>query len=217
MVIIGDNAAGIARLKLEFTSRFEMKDLGPLCYFLGIEVAFLLKGYLLLQSKYTVDILKRARLTDTRTIQTPLTLNVKYSPTYGTPLPDPFLYCTIVGSLVYLTITHPNIAYDVYIVSQFVTSLTTVHWALRILRYLRGTQFQNLLLPSISSLQLRAYSNADWASDPIDCKSTTGFYIFLGDSLISWKSKKYFVVSKSFTEVEYRAMTYTIIEIVWLR
>ena len=219
MVITGDDIAGIDRLKLELASRFEMKDLGPLRYFLGIEVASSPKGYLLSQSKYTADILERARLTDTRTVHTPLELNVRYSPTDGTPLPDPSLYRTIVGSLVYLTITRPDIAYVVHIVSQFVTSPTTVHWAavLRILRYLRGTQFQSLLLPSTSSLQLCAYSDADWASDPVDRKSTTGFCIFLGDSLISWKSKKQSVVSKSSTEAEYRAMASTTTEIVWLR
>ncbi|XP_057487612.1 uncharacterized mitochondrial protein AtMg00810-like [Actinidia eriantha] len=219
MVITGDDVAEIDRLKLELTSRFEMKDLGPLRYFLGIEVAFSPKGYLLSQSKYIADILEHACLTDTRTVQTPLELNVRYSPTDGTPLPDPSLYRTIVGSLVYLTITCPDIVYAIHIVSQFVTSPTTVHWVviLRILRYLRGTQFQSLLLPFTSSLQLHAYSDADWASDPIDRKSTTGFCIFLGDSLISWKSKKQSVVSKSSTEAEYRAMASTTTEIVWLR
>jgi len=122
--------------------------------------------------------------------------------------------------LVYLTITRPDIAYVVHVVSQFVPLYrTTVHWAavLRILRYLRGTVFQSLLLSSISSLELRAYSDADHGSDPTDRKSVTGFCIFLGDSLISWKSKKQSIVSQSSTEVEYRAMTSTTKEIVWLR
>jgi hypothetical protein len=121
--------------------------------------------------------------------------------------------------LVYLTITRPNIAYDVHVVSQFVASPTTVHWVavLRILRYFRGTVFQSLLLSSMSSLELRAYFDADHSNDPTDRKSVTGFCIFLGDSLISWKSKKQSIVSQSSTEVEYRAMTSTTKEIIWLR
>jgi len=85
------------------------------------------------------------------------------------------------------------------------------------LRYLQGTVFQSLLLSSTSSLELRAYSDADHGSDPTDRKSFIGFCIFLGDSLISWKSKKKYIVSQSFTEAEYRGMASTTKEIVWLR
>jgi hypothetical protein len=112
--------------------------------------------------------------------------------------------------LVYLTITRPDIAYVVHVVSQFVASPTTVHWAavLRILRYLAGIVFQSLLLSSISSLEVRAYSDADHGSDPTNRKSVTGFCIFLGEHSI---------VSQSSTEAEYCAMTSTTKEIVWLR
>ncbi|XP_025014012.2 uncharacterized mitochondrial protein AtMg00810-like [Ricinus communis] len=194
-------------------------DLGPLRYFLSIEVASSPKGYLLSQSKYISDIFKRARLSNNKTVDTPIALNDRYSTSDGSPLPDLSLYRTIVGSLVYLTITRPDIAYAVHIVSQFVISPTTVHWAavLHILRYLRDTQFKTLLFSSTSSLELCAYSDADWAGDPIDRKSTTGFCIFLSDSLISWKSKKQDIISRSSMEVEYRAMASTTCVIVWLQ
>ncbi|XP_047339710.1 uncharacterized mitochondrial protein AtMg00810-like [Impatiens glandulifera] len=152
-------------------------------------------------------------------MDTPIETNTRYSLTDGSPLPDPALYLTIIGSLVHLTITRPNIAHDVHIVSQFVTAPTTVHWSvvLRILQYLRGTQFQSLLLSSSSSLDLRAFSDVDWPSDPSDRKSTTGFCIILGDSLISRKRKKQDVISRSSMEAEYRVMASTTCEPVWLR
>jgi len=219
MIITGDDIDGILVLKTELARRFEMKDLGYLRYFLGIEVAYSLKGYLLSQSKYVADIFERARLTENKTIDTPIKVNALYSSSDGLPLIDPTLYRIIVGSLVYLTITRRDIPYAVHVVSQFVVSPTTVHWAavLCILRYLRGTDFQSLLLSSTSSLDLRAYSDADHGSDPTDRKSVTGFCIFLSDSLISWKSKKQSTVSQSSTEAEYRVMTSTTKEIVWLR
>ena len=218
MIINGDDIDDISLLKTELDRQFEMKDLDSLWYFLGIKVAYSLRGYLLSQSKYVANIIERARLTDNKTVDTPIEVNARYSSSDGLPLTDPPLYRTIVGSLVYLTITHPDIAYVVHIVSQFVASPTTVHWAviLRILWYLQGTIFQSLLLSSTSFLELRAYSDADHGSDPTDRKSVTGFCIFLGDSLISWKSKKQSIVSQSSIEAEYRDMASTTKEIIWL-
>jgi hypothetical protein len=147
------------------------------------------------------------RLTDKKIVDTLIEVNVRYFSFIGLPMTTPTLYRTIVGSLVYLTIIRPYIAYVVHVVSQFIASPTTVQWAtiLRILRHLRGTVFQSLVLSSTFSLQLRAYFDVDH-----DSKSVTGFCIFLSDSLISWKNKKQSIVSQSSTEAEYRVMTSTI-------
>ncbi|KAL4580201.1 hypothetical protein LXL04_016385 [Taraxacum kok-saghyz] len=219
MIITGDDHDGIESLKRDLAIRFAMKDLGLLRYFLGIEVAHSPKGYLLSQTKYISDLFERARLTDNRTTDTPIESNAKYSPTDGVPLSDPSLYRTIVGSLVYLTVIRPDIAHADHVVSQFVTAPSSVHWGavLRILRYLRGTQFRTLAFPSTSSLELRVYSDANWDIDIYDRKSTAGYCVFLMDSLISWKSKKQDVVSRSSTKSEYRAMAIATCEVVWLR
>ena len=184
---------------------------------MGIKVAYSPRGYLLSQSKYVVDILERAKLTDNKTIDTPIEVNAKYSSSDGVSLSNPTLYRTIVRSLVYFTITHPDIACVVHVVSQFFASPTTVHWVvvLHILWYLQGTTFQSLLLSYTSSLELRAYFDANYVNDPTYRKSVTDFCIFLGDYLISWKSKKQLVYLSS-TEAEYHAMTSTTKETVWL-
>ncbi|GJW13117.1 uncharacterized mitochondrial protein-like protein [Tanacetum coccineum] len=136
MIITGDDCNGIELLKAELSHRFAMKDLGLLHYFLGIEVVSSPKVYLLSQFKYIVDLFDRTIMTDNKITGVPI--DAKYTPTYGDPLPNPSLYCTIVGSLVYLSATRLDIAYVVHIVSQFVGAPTTVYWAvvLQILRYL---------------------------------------------------------------------------------
>ena len=125
----------------------------------------------------------------------------------------------MVGSLVYLILTRPDISYAVHQVSQYLSAPRSTHYAavLRILRYLKGTFFHDLFYSAQSPLVLRAFSDADWAGDPTDCRSTTGYCFLLGSSLISWRSKKQTHVAHSSTEVEYRALADTTSELLWLR
>jgi hypothetical protein len=219
MIITGSDSTAIDEVKRHLFHTFEMKDLGPLRYFLGIEVASSPDGYLLTQTKYVTDILHRAQLTDDKRVDTPIELHAKFSASDGVPLDDPTTYRELVGCLVYLTVTRPDISYAVHVISQFVCAPRSTHWAalLRILRYIRGTMFQCLHLSSSSDLTLRAYADADWAGDPSDRKSTSGYCVFLGDSLVSWKSKKQSVIARSTAEAEYRAMAHATSEVVWLR
>jgi hypothetical protein len=113
-------------------------------------------------------------------------LHLQLRPTDGTPLVDLSRYRHIVGSLVYLTVTRPDIAHVVHILSQFVSASTSVHFGhlLRVLRYLRGTSSRSLFYVCDSPLQLHAYSDSTWASDPIDRRSITGYCILLGPLLL---------------------------------
>jgi hypothetical protein len=118
-----------------------MSDLGPLWYFLGIEIFSTPEGFFLSQEKYIQDLLDRASLTDHWTIETPMELNVHLVATDGEPLEDPTRYRHIVGSFVYLGATRSDISYSVHILSQFVSTPTPIRYShlLRVLRYLCGT------------------------------------------------------------------------------
>ena len=196
-----------------------MKDLDPLTHFLRLEFVRNKSGIRVLQRKYATDLITSARLDDAHTFDTPLELNNKISSDDGTPLDDPSVFRQIVGSLLYLTMIQPDISHAVHTVSQFVSNPHKPHLAaaLRILRYVKGTLHHGLFFPADTSLQLSTYADADWAGCPNSRRSTTGWCMFLGKSLISWKCKKQTTVSKSSAEAEYRAMSSASAEIIWLR
>ena len=177
MILTGDDPAYISFVKQKLCKTFLMTDLGHLRYFLGIEVTSDSTGYRLSQHRYTLDLLARSGLTDTRTVATPMELHLQLKATDGTPLSDPSRYRHLVGSLVYLTVTWPDISHAVHILSQFVSAPTSVHYGhlLRVLRYLRGTASRCLFYSRQSTLQLQAYSDATWASSPDDRHSVSGF------------------------------------------
>ena len=133
----------------------------------------------------------------------------------GKLLSNPSLYRQLVGNLVYLTVTCPDISYVVHQVSQYLSAPRSTHYAavLRILRYLKGTLFHGLFYLAQSSLVLHAFSDADWAGDPTDRKSTIGYCFLLSSSLISWRSKKQTFVAHSSTEAEYCALADTTSEL----
>ncbi|RVW80788.1 Retrovirus-related Pol polyprotein from transposon RE1 [Vitis vinifera] len=190
IIITGTDCSLITKLQQLLHTTFHMKDLGQLTYFLGLEVHHQASGIFVNQHKYIQDLITLAGLEDTSSVDTPMEVNVKYRKDEGDLLDDPTLYRRLVRSLIYLTIARLDIFYVVHQVSQFMTSPRHLHLvAVRcIIRYLRGSLTRGLFFPTDSSLQLVAYSDANWDR-----------------------------VSKSSTEVEYRAMSTACSEIVWLR
>ncbi|KAK9666876.1 hypothetical protein RND81_14G217800 [Saponaria officinalis] len=148
----------------------------------------------------------------------PLPKELNLSVDDGELLPEPETYKKLVGRLLYLNLTRPNLSYVVQHLSQFVSTPRAPHLraALHVVRYLKTTENAALFYASDTDLTIRGFCDADWGACCSTCRSLTGQCIFLGDSLISWKTKKQKTVSKSSAESEYRAMSYTASELVWL-
>ena len=117
MIFTGDDMQGIQDLKHFLSRQFEMKDLGPLNYFLGLDVSSSVDGYYLTQAKYASDMISRASITDSKIVDTPIKYNCRLNSHDGESLSDATLYRQLIRSLIYLTITCPDISYAVHVVS----------------------------------------------------------------------------------------------------
>jgi hypothetical protein len=128
-------------------------------------------------------------------------------------------YQRLVGKLIYLSHTRPDICYVVSIVSQFMHCPSEEHMdvVVRILRYLKSAPGRGLLFSKNGHLEVEGYTNADWAGSISDRKSTSGYFTFIGGNLVTWRSKKQKVVALSSAEAEFRGMAKGLCELLWLR
>lgn len=219
LIITGSAHKLIEEIKVQLSQVFEMKDLGEMHYCLGIEVWREPGKTLITQSKYTKEILKKFNMTDCKAMSTPLEQNAKLYKEDGSKEADGTLYRQLVGSLNYLTTTRPDIAYSVSILSQFMAKPSGNHWnaAKKVLRYLKGTVNLGIMYTDESDVALTGFSDSDWAGNPDDRRSTSGYAFHIGSGVVSWSSKKQPTVSLSSTESEYKALTNATCEAIWLR
>jgi len=219
LIITGDSDVDISDLKKLLKQKFEMKDLGELRYFLGIEVIQSPKGIWLLQRQYALNKLSKYGMTGCKPISIPLEQNVKLSADEGDLVEDTTMYRRIVHSLIYMTITRPNLSYAVGMVSQFMQTPRKPHLdaVRRILRYVKHTLQCGIFYETKSQLQVHGYTDANWASNVSDRRSTNDFMFSFGSGAVSWSSKKQPTVALSNTEAEYRGATIIACEVIWLQ
>ncbi|GJT63798.1 retrovirus-related pol polyprotein from transposon TNT 1-94 [Tanacetum coccineum] len=219
ILLAGNDKKLIQGIKANLNEKFSIKDLGALHYYLGIEFFRNSEGLAMTQKKYATDLITHAGLLHTKPSAIPLDPILKLTMTGGTPLQDPLLYRTLVGKLIYLTITRHDLAFSAQALSQFLQIPTTLHMKalIKVLRYVKLTTSQGLFFPTNNNLHMTVFCDSDWASCPFSRRSFTGYGVFLGPSLISWQSKKQLVISRSSTEVEYRALADTTCEVTWLK
>ncbi|XP_020525382.1 uncharacterized protein LOC110007613 [Amborella trichopoda] len=208
IVITGNDNEGISKLKNYLHKKFDIKDLRQLRYFLRIEVGYSKKGIFLSQRKYVLDLLKEIGKIGVKPLELSIDYNYNISSTDGELLQDIGRYKRLVGRLIYLTITRPDIAHVVGLVSQFMRDPRTRHLEAvdKILRYLKSSPGRVIWMKNNNNIDICGYFDADWVGNPNDRRSTTGYCAMVGGNLVSLKRNKQYVVARSSAEAEHRAM-----------
>jgi hypothetical protein len=207
MIYTGNPDLAIFKHAMQYKS--QMTDLGIVKYFLGIEVDQSTKGIFVYQQKYVTCIIKRFCMENCNPTENPVPLGKKLSKQDEGPIVDSTLYKSLVGSLLYLTTTRPDIMYATNFVSRFRESLKDSHWkmAKRIMKYVVGTLNFCLWYTQSEDNNLSSYTNNDFVVNLDDRKTTSWYAFHLGTNLISWASKKQPIVSIFFAEAEYVTAT----------
>ncbi|XP_019086446.1 PREDICTED: uncharacterized protein LOC109126936 [Camelina sativa] len=220
LIICGNDSYMLQKFKDYLSRCFSMKDLGKLKYFLGLEVSRGPDGFFLSQRKYALDIVAdHGDDLRTRPAYTPVEQNHHLATDDGPLLTHPRSYRRLVGRLLYLLHTRPELSYAVHVLAQFMQASREAHMeaALRVVSYLGGSSGHGILLHSLPDLTIDVYCDSDWSSCPITRRSLSAYVVLLGGSPVSWKTKKQKTVSHSSAEAKYRAMSVALKEIQWLR
>ncbi|GJW25733.1 putative ribonuclease H-like domain-containing protein [Tanacetum coccineum] len=199
--------------------RFQMSSMGELTFFLGLQVKQKEDGIFISQDNYVGKILKKSSFPSIRTANTPMETNKALAKDEDGEDVDIHLYRSMIGSLMYLTSSRPDIMFSVCACSRFQVQPKVSHLnaVKRIFRYLKGRPKLGLWYPKDSPFILEAFSDSDYAGASLDRKSTTGGCQFLGSRLISWQCKKQTVVANSTTEAEYIVASHCCGQVLWIQ
>ncbi|RDY11984.1 putative mitochondrial protein, partial [Mucuna pruriens] len=203
MIVTSDDEIEKLTLKEKLATQFEIKELGKLKYFLGIEVAYSKQGIFISQMKYVLDLFKETRKLGCKSLEVPIEQNHKIG-CEESPIIEKSQYQRLVEKLIYLSHTRLDIAYVVSVISQFIHDPRE--------RHLQASPRKRLLFRKEETLSMDIYTNVDYAESVVDRKSAFGYCMFLGGNLVTWRSKKQNVVARSSAEAEFRVMTYGICE-----
>ncbi|GJX32647.1 putative ribonuclease H-like domain-containing protein [Tanacetum coccineum] len=196
-----------------------MSSMGELTFFLGLQVKQKSDGIFISQDKYVAEILKKFDFSSVKTASTPMEPNKALVKDSEAEDVDVHLYRSMIGSLMYLTASRPDIMFDVCVCARFQVTpkISHLHAVKRIFRYLKGQPKLGLWYPKDSPFDLEAYSDSDYAGASLDRKSTIGGCQFLGKRLISWQCKKQTIVANSTTDVEYVAAANCCGQVLWIQ
>eukprot|EP00253_Pinus_taeda_P013579 PITA_13579 len=203
---------------LVMQKEFEMSLIGELTYFLGLQIQQNEGSIFLSQTKYLKQILKKYGMEDSKPVCTPMVTGCSLSANDDSAAVHQPTYRSLIGSLLYLTGTRPDIMHAVGIVGRFQANPKETHLQVvkRIFKYLQGTQNYGLWYPRNTDLTLHAYTNADWAGSMDDRKRTSGGAFFMGSRLVSWFNKKQSSIALSTAEAEYVAVASCCTQLLWM-
>jgi len=205
--------------KEDMMKTFEMTDLGLMNYFLGIKVKQQEDDIFFSQKKYIEALLKKFKMYDCKPVTTLLVVNEKLQKDDGAHEANASRYRSLIGSLLYLIATRPDIMYATSLLSRFVQKRVQINYGVgkRILRYLQGTKEFGIWYKTMTNSRIIGYTDSDWAGSIDDMKSTSSYAFSLGSGIFSWASKKQSTVAQSTTGAEYVVVAEATSQAIWLR
>ena len=219
LIFTGDDEQMMLEFKESMMKEFDMTDLGKMRFFLGIEALQQRDGIYICQRKYATEVLKRFGMEDCKAVMSPMVPGYKAGQNEDSNRVDETYYKQMVGSLMYITTTRPDVMFAASFISRFMAKPKEIHLqaAKRVLRYLKGTVDYGIFYKKSGNQKLIAFTDSDYAGDIDDRRSTSGYVFLLSGGAISWSSKKQPIVTLSSTEAEFVAAAACACQAVWMR